>query len=290
MNYAKVGQKIKSKYPEYSDLSDEQVGKMIVKKYPQYENLGYNFIEKAVDSDALPIIGTLLGLGGGAILAPFTMGASLPFGGIAGYGGGKAMQESLQDLMGLQKQTSREQLGEAVAGAATAGTIGEMGAIGRGLLQPMKVVGEIRDVSLGNRTVSPDINKRALAVMQTNNQYAPSETKQVAEDQLNNFLKQFISPQSPGKMTSVYQELPKFEKQTGAYKGSVEPFAKGSEEADRAVRTILSADSPWVARQATNVMGILNKSKPVVQKALPWLAGGGGVAGLGSYLWNRFKK
>ena len=290
MDYAKVGAKVKSKYPEYNDLSDEQVGKMVVQKYPEYKNLGYNFIEKAVDSDTLPIIGTILGLGGGAILAPFTGGASLPFGGLAGYGGGKAIKESMQDLLGIQNQSSQEQLGEAAQGAATALTLGEMGAMGRTLLNPMKVTGEIRDVSLGNKLLSPDANKRALAIIQSNNKYSPLETKQVAEDQLNNFLKQFINPQSPGKMTNVYQELPKFEKATGAYQGSLDPFPKGSEETSRAVRTILSEDSPWVAKQATNIMSLLNKSKPIVQKALPWLAGGGGVVGLGNYLLNKPKQ
>lgn len=53
MNYAAVGRRVKQKYPEYADMSDEQVGAVVVQKYPQYRDLAEDqsnpvadFIEK----------------------------------------------------------------------------------------------------------------------------------------------------------------------------------------------------------------------------------------------------
>ena len=37
--YIDLGQKIKAKHPQYTDLSDEELGRKIVAKYPQYQDI-----------------------------------------------------------------------------------------------------------------------------------------------------------------------------------------------------------------------------------------------------------
>ena len=33
-----LGQKVKAKYPEYTDMSDEEVGRRVKAKYPEYSD------------------------------------------------------------------------------------------------------------------------------------------------------------------------------------------------------------------------------------------------------------
>ena len=52
MSLRTLGQKIKSKYPEYNDISDEEVGRRILSKYPEYTDI-------AAEPDMLEQIATL---------------------------------------------------------------------------------------------------------------------------------------------------------------------------------------------------------------------------------------
>ena len=290
MNYATVGQKIKTKHPEYSDLTDDQLGRMMIQKYPQYKDMAENTFEKIVDSDAIPVIGTIAGLGGGAILAPFTAGASLPFGGLAGYGGGKVIKESLQDILGTQSSTPQEQLGEAATGSATAMSLGEGMALLRGLINPYKSLEEIRTVSTGNKPVSQNTQEQATTSLKGNKSYqwADSDVQKIAEDRLNTFSSKVMPADKPTRLTEVYSELKPFEQSSRAYEGS-DPFAQGTELASRAIRSIIKPQLPFAGRLATSTMSGMNKATPLVKKVAPWVAGGTGVYGLINYLLNKGK-
>lgn len=67
MNYAQLGAKVKTKYPQYKDLADDELGKRIVDKYPEYkaqitEESGGNFIENFLPSLGKNVAATAEGL------------------------------------------------------------------------------------------------------------------------------------------------------------------------------------------------------------------------------------
>lgn len=53
--YIDLGQKIKAKHPQYSDMSDEELGRKIVAKYPQYQDI----VDAGSGIASNPISGTL---------------------------------------------------------------------------------------------------------------------------------------------------------------------------------------------------------------------------------------
>jgi len=82
---------------------------------PQQEQGG--FMDKLLQSRALPIAGSMVGGGVGALAGPATGIA----GAVGGYGAGDVVRKELSDLLGKKEQHTPESVADTAKGAATAG-------------------------------------------------------------------------------------------------------------------------------------------------------------------------
>lgn len=124
MNYQEFAQKIKSKYPQYSDMSDMDLAQKMVAKYPQYSDVTFdnstptpeqkpsflsNLGNSAVNAaeKILPVAGAGIGAGLGVGATAATIGgipAGAMAGGALGYAGGEALSSWLRRLQGTKPE------------------------------------------------------------------------------------------------------------------------------------------------------------------------------------------
>lgn len=123
MTLNELGQKVKTKYPEYKSLSDEEAGKKVIEKYPQYrssvsdlpaEKEGFNLFKGIYN---LAIKPTAEGVANYGKL----IGSGLSTAGAVGLTSGAGLLEKLSDTELAKKAKIDDNLDRAASGVADAG-------------------------------------------------------------------------------------------------------------------------------------------------------------------------
>lgn len=278
---------------ELKQVDETELGNYGVQKQP-------GFVEKLVSGPTLPIVGGLLGAGGGSIVGG--PGAGTVAGTGIGVAGAKALQNTLMDLLGYQKQKPIEQLGGAVKETATGMSLASLlwGLVelakgpGSFLFKP----GATREKVISNLPPEQKNVPQAQAETAINAPLGFEKTPQgqmpaqyvtpemqtesgLRGGQLKNALFPFqgtaetgISQPGSVGLDSLYKKLVQWENEVGAWKGNLP-----AKDIAISVRSLANEVGGPGVQNLNAYMSTLNKLGPFFQRYWPYM-----VAGTGTYL------
>lgn len=223
------------------------------------------------------------GIGGlaGIPLAPFTGGASIPFGAMAGYGGSAAITNSLKDLLGTQDRTPGQQVGQDTTKMLTLGALLEaIPSLASNLNFPKSQLGALRGNIIGEQSVPAEEATNNIQDRMLGGDYyksAPGGTQQAANSRMASFLDLInpietisgtaTAPETIGQkptlgINDIYSKLGPFESTGNAYtKGGDAPssaIGSGTNIVSHATRDYLNTQIPQSAQGLNDIMSSIS--------------------------------